>query len=81
MTNQKNTEKKLERSYNILNSIIENTTDSIYLKNLAGKYIMANSALSKIVGKPISDIIGNNDWELFPSDDAQSISKDMIKKF
>jgi len=27
ITNQKNTEKRLERSYNILNSIVENITD------------------------------------------------------
>jgi PAS domain S-box-containing protein len=75
MTNQKNTEKKLERSYNIINSIVENTSDSIYLKNLAGKYIMANSTLSEMVGKPMADIIGNSDWELFPPDDAESIVK------
>ena len=76
MTAIKNTEKKLKRNYNILNSIIENTTDAVYLKNLTGNYIMANTIHSEIVGKPISEIIGKNDWELFPSRDADVITKD-----
>jgi PAS domain S-box-containing protein len=76
MTAIKNTEKKLKRNYNILNSIIENTTDAVYLKNLSGNYIMANTTHSEIVGKPVSEIIGKNDWELFPSKDADVITRD-----
>jgi PAS domain S-box-containing protein len=75
MTRQKNIEKKFKRSYNLLKSIIENTDDSIYLKNLNGNYIMANNTVSEIVGKPMSDIIGNNDWDLFSYDEAESIVK------
>ncbi|WP_048190671.1 PAS domain-containing protein [Methanobacterium sp. SMA-27] len=59
MTDQKSIEKKLERSFNILNSIVENITDAIYLKNLDGNYLMANSSASKIFGKPMSEIIGS----------------------
>jgi len=76
MTSTKNTEKKLKRSYNILNSIVENTTDAIYLKNLSGNYIMANTAASEIMGKPISDIIGKNDWDLYHKRDADIITKE-----
>jgi PAS domain S-box-containing protein len=75
MTHQKNTEKKLERSYNILNSIVENSTDAIYLKSLDGKYITANSTMAKITGKPLSKILGSDDWELFPSDAAEIMKK------
>ncbi len=76
MTSDKNAAKKLKRSYNILNSIVENTTDAIYLKNLSGNYIMANSTASKIIGKPISEIIGKNDWELYPKKDAEIITRE-----
>ena len=75
-TRQKNIEKKLERSYNILNSIVENTTDIIYLKSTDGHYIMANSTLSGLVGKPMSDILGKSDWDLFSYDEAKKIVKD-----
>ena len=75
MTRQKNTEKKLTRSYNLLKSIIESTDDSIYLKNLDGNYIMANTTVSEIVGKPMSDIIGYNDLDIFSYDDAETIIK------
>ncbi len=73
---KQNTEKKLKRSYNILNSIVENTTDAIYLKNLEGNYIMANSTVSDIVGKPMAEIIGKNDWQLFSHDEAERIVKE-----
>jgi PAS domain S-box-containing protein len=75
MTDQKSIEKKLERSFNILNSIVENTTDAIYLKNLDGNYLMANSSASKIFGKPMAEIIGHTDWDIFPQDEAKSIVK------
>ncbi|UTB32664.1 MAG: PAS domain S-box protein [Methanobacterium sp. ERen5] len=74
MTATKNTEKKLKRSYNILNSIVENTNDAIYLKNLSGNYIMVNTATSEIMGKPISEIIGKNDWDLYQMEDAEIIT-------
>lgn len=76
MTRQKNTEKKLQRSFNLLSSIVENTRDAIYLKNLNGNYIMANSAVSKMVGKPMSEIIGKDDFELYSIDDAKIIAKE-----
>jgi PAS domain S-box-containing protein len=76
MTSTKNIEKKLKRSYNILNSIVENTTDAIYLKNLSGNYIMANTAASKIMGKPVADIIGKNDWDLYQKRDADIITRE-----
>jgi PAS domain S-box-containing protein len=76
LTSQKNTEKKLKRNYNILNSIIENTTDAIYLKNLSGNYIMANSTVSEIVGKCMSEIIGRSDWELYPTQEAATLTKE-----
>lgn len=76
MTSTKNTEKKLKRSYNILNSIVENTTDAIYLKNLSGNYIMVNTAASEIMGKPVSDIIGKNDWDIYHKRDADIITKE-----
>ena len=75
-TRQKNIERKLERSYNILNSIVENTTDIIYLKSTDGHYIMANSSLSGLVGKSMSNILGKSDWDLFSYDEAKKIVKD-----
>lgn len=76
MTTTKNTEKKLKRSYNILNSIVENTTDAIYLKNLSGNYIMVNTAASEIMGKPVSEIIGKNDWDIYHKQDVEIIKRE-----
>lgn len=76
MTRQKNTENKLKRSYNLLSSLFENTDDAISLKNLNGNYIMANTAVSMMVGKPISQILGKDDFELYSLKDARVIIKE-----
>lgn len=66
----------------LLESIIKNTTDAVYIKDLNGKYILVNEAAAKIVNKSEDEIIGNNDYYLFSEEDAKEISdseKEIIK--
>ena len=75
ITDRKKVEKKLEDSYNIFNSIIENTTDAIFLKDLNGNYLMINSAGAKLVGKSVEEIIGKDDRALFSPETAENVIK------
>ncbi|MEN6554583.1 MAG: PAS domain S-box protein [Methanobacterium sp.] len=76
ITQSKKAEKELKDSYNIFNSIIENTTDAVFLKDLNGNYLMINSAGAKLVNKSIEEIIGKDDRALFSSGTAENIIKD-----
>ena len=76
ITKSKKVEKELKESYNIFNSIIENTTDAIFLKDLNGNYLMINSAGAKLVDKSVEEILGRDDRALFSPETAETIIKD-----
>lgn len=58
-------QEELQKSYNLLHSVIEGTPDAILVKDCQGRYVMLNSAVAQIQGKPKSDILGRDDIELF----------------
>lgn len=59
--------KQRRRSEEQLNSIIENSTAIIYLKDLSGKYILMNKAYERIFNRNRKDVIGKNDVQVFGS--------------
>ena len=65
ITEQKKLEMDLRQSNEQLLTILENTKDAIYAKDLDGKYLFVNSACEKFTGKKSQDIIGKTDKEIF----------------
>ncbi len=63
----------LQESYNILRNLIAGTSDAIFMKDLAGKYAIANPATAMATGKSIEEIIGYSDTDIFPREIAQRI--------
>ncbi len=57
----------------ILQTILESTTDFIYMKDREGRYVTINAAAAAFIGKPVNDIIGRRDSELFPAEVARDI--------
>jgi len=68
LVERKRAEEELQKSYNLLQSVIEGTPDPILVKDLQGRYVMLNSAVAHIQGKPKSEIFGRDDSELFGSE-------------
>jgi two-component system sensor histidine kinase/response regulator len=56
----------------LLRSLINSTPDVIFVKDMDGVYRSVNQAFSRLIGKTEEDIIGKNDWELYPRDQAAS---------
>jgi len=63
----------LNENSRLLQAVSESTTEVIYVKDFAGKYLLINNAGAKAVGRPISQIIGRDDTELFLPETAQAI--------
>ena len=63
----------LRRSNAILRAVIEGTTNLVCVKDQQGRIIIANSAMTRFIGKPESEIIGKSDLELVA--DAQQAGK------
>ena len=73
ITESKHNQDALRESEERLRTIVENSTDVIILKDFEGRYLLANQATAKVLGRSVSDILGKRDDELFDRHSADSI--------
>jgi two-component system cell cycle sensor histidine kinase/response regulator CckA len=62
-----------QKNLSLLQGITEGTTDSIFVKDLQGRYLMINSAGAQLLGRRVEDVIGRDDTELFAPENGQEI--------
>jgi PAS domain S-box-containing protein len=75
LTENKQTERKLLERELLLHSIIKNTSDAIFYKDREGRYLLANTATLRAVGRSEEEVLGKTDAELFPSESSEIIRK------
>ncbi len=78
---RKAAEAELREQHALLLIVLESTTDYIYIKDRQGRYLVVNSAAAQAIGKPISEIIGRGDSELFPAEFACQIKQGEVQLF
>ena len=44
-----------------MNAIAQGTTDALFVKDRAGRFLLFNEAAARLVGKPASDVLGRDD--------------------
>ena len=71
ITEMKKAEEELYNSYELLNAVVEGTTDLIFIKDLEGRYIMINRSGVEFFGKPKEKIIGKDDTVHFSPEAAR----------
>jgi len=57
----------------LLNAVVENSTDAIYVKDLQGRYLMINPAGAAFLGRKVEEVLGRDDRELFSAESAEKI--------
>ena len=62
-----------KRSRALLNSVIEATSDMVYVKDTRGRYLLANGALCRKAGLPPEDILGRDDKAVFAPSVAEAV--------
>ena len=63
--------KELGISTYVAKLILDSTPNLYVLKDINGIYIYVNKACAQFLGKKKEEIIGKNDYDLFPSDEAE----------
>jgi PAS domain S-box-containing protein len=60
-----------QKSLDLLNAIVDNSDDAIFAKDSQGRYLLFNNAASRIVSKSAGEILGKDDREIFPPEQAK----------
>lgn len=79
VTERKLLEDARQNAINILNAVVEGTTDGVYVKNREGRYLMINRAGARILGHTVAEVEGKFDYEMFDSVTYESIHDDDLR--
>ena len=60
----------------LFQTIIEQTADAIFVKDLQGRYVFVNPAITVMFEQPAEAMVGKDDAALFPPDVAQHLKQD-----
>jgi two-component system, cell cycle sensor histidine kinase and response regulator CckA len=66
--------RELQKNLSLLQGITEGTTDSVFVKDLQGRYLMINSAGAQLLGRKVQEVIGKDDTELFTPETGRDIT-------
>lgn len=69
-------ESRLRESERLYHSLVENLPQFIFRKDLEGRFTFVNELFSDSVGKPVAEILGQTDEQLFPPELAAKYRKD-----
>ena len=73
ITERKLAEEEVKESLDLLQSVMEGTTDAVFVKNLQGRYLMINQAGAEALGKSAGEVVGKDDTELFEYEDGREV--------
>ncbi|MDT9002297.1 PAS domain S-box protein [Paucibacter sp. APW11] len=64
---------RAEFSRGLLQAVVSGTSDAVFVKDVQGRYLYANEAAARFVGRPVKDIIGADDGAIFPNATAEFV--------
>ncbi|MFO1420863.1 MAG: PAS domain-containing protein [Candidatus Competibacteraceae bacterium] len=73
VTERRRFEEAIRESESRLRTLVEATTDAIYIKDREGRYRLFNTAAADFIGRAARDILGQDDTFLFPPDEARAL--------
>jgi len=76
ISNRKQAEAALNKSYNLLQSVLDATPDAIFVKNLKGRFLLMNTPGARLFNKEPWEIIGQDDTVLFSPESVAKIKAD-----
>lgn len=62
-----------QRSETLLRAVVDGTSDAVFVKDVQGRYLLANDAAAKFLGLSVSQMLGRNDLELIDNATAKKV--------
>lgn len=75
ITEEKKAQAALLRVHNLLRTVVESTTDAVFVKDRAGRYLLINEAGAEAIGRPIKEILGQTDGGLLGAETAEEVTR------
>jgi PAS domain S-box-containing protein len=57
----------------LIHALLESTTDAVFVKDRAGRYLLCNEAAQRVIGKSADELIGRTDRAAFPPEIAERL--------
>jgi two-component system sensor histidine kinase/response regulator len=68
--------KEIRRAEGLYKALIDNLPQNFFRKDLEGRVVFANQQYCKTLGKPLKELLGKNDFDLFPEHLARKYRED-----
>jgi PAS domain S-box-containing protein len=73
VTEKRQAEAEIRRTAALLRAVSDETTEAVFVKDRAGRYLLFNPAASRFVGKPVAEVLGKDDAALFDAESARIV--------
>jgi PAS domain S-box-containing protein len=68
------TEKELRQNQALLNALLEGVPNQIFIKDADGRYLVTNTYLESLLGKPKEELLGLDDMAILPPETAELLT-------
>lgn len=75
ITAWKEASENLKKERNLLATVIEGSTEAIYVKDREGRFLLANSVYLGLLGLTLDEVIGRTTAELWPTETSRSFQE------
>ena len=69
-------EQEFQKNYRLLKTVVDTSTDAIFVKDSQGRYQLINKTAADMIGKSVAEIIGRDDSDLLPPEIAAQFQAD-----
>ncbi len=73
ITTFKQAHEELRQTSDLLRTVVEGTSDAVFVKDRQGKYLLFNPAAAHFVGKEVEEVLGRDDTALFDAESARVV--------
>lgn len=70
ISRRRQVEEQLGEQGRLFRAIIENASDSVFVKDREGRYLLVNPAFARVMGQAVDELIGKTDHQLMDKDEA-----------